>query len=56
MSRGTLSSLWSGMGFAWHEKTLGQLFCDHSARAIVEMLLAECALGGVEMVLQCARH
>ncbi len=26
---------------AWHEKTLGQLFCDDSARQIVEMLLAE---------------
>jgi predicted flavoprotein YhiN len=38
-------------GIAWHEKTLGQLFCDHSARAIVEMLLAECARGGVEIVL-----
>jgi predicted flavoprotein YhiN len=38
-------------GIAWHEKTLGQLFCEGSARAIVEMLLAECALGGVEVVL-----
>jgi hypothetical protein len=38
-------------GIAWHEKTLGQLFCDGSARAILEMLLAECALGNVEMVL-----
>ena len=38
-------------GIAWHEKTLGQLFCDGSARAILEMLLAECALGGVEVVL-----
>ena len=38
-------------GILWHEKTLGQLFCDGSARAIVEMLLAECALGGVEVVL-----
>ena len=38
-------------GIAWHEKTLGQLFSDHSARAIVEMLLAECAQGGVEIVL-----
>ncbi|MFC3229521.1 NAD(P)/FAD-dependent oxidoreductase [Marinibaculum pumilum] len=27
---------------AWHEKTLGQLFCDGSARQIVAMLLAEC--------------
>jgi hypothetical protein len=38
-------------GIAWHEKTLGQLFCDGSARAILDMLLAECALGGVEVVL-----
>ena len=38
-------------GIPWHEKTLGQLFCDSSARAIVEMLLAECAAGGVEIVL-----
>src|ERR1700694_1260423 len=30
----------------YHEKTLGQLFCDGSARAIVAMLLAECQLGG----------
>ncbi len=32
---------------AWHEKTLGQLFCDGSARQIVAMLLAECAAAGV---------
>ncbi len=38
-------------GIRWHEKTLGQLFCDGSARAILDMLLAECALGGVELVL-----
>jgi predicted Rossmann fold flavoprotein len=36
---------------AWHEKTLGQLFCDGSAKQIVEMLLAECAKGGVELRL-----
>ena len=30
-------------GIAWHEKTLGQLFCDGSAKQIVAMLLAECA-------------
>src|SRR5271157_6485201 len=35
----------------WHEKTLGQLFCDHSARAILDMLLVECELGGVELCL-----
>ena len=29
-------------GIAWHEKTLGQLFCDGSASQIVAMLLAEC--------------
>src|SRR5580692_4121025 len=29
-------------GIAWHEKTLGQLFCDRSSRQIVDMLLAEC--------------
>lgn len=29
-------------GIAWHEKTLGQLFCDGSARQVVEMLLDEC--------------
>lgn len=28
-------------GIAWHEKTLGQLFCDHSAKDIIAMLLAE---------------
>ncbi|MEY2943521.1 MAG: hypothetical protein RLY97_1535 [Pseudomonadota bacterium] len=33
---------------AWHEKTLGQLFCDGSARQIVTMLLDECAKGAVE--------
>jgi hypothetical protein len=40
----------------WHEKTLGQLFCDHSAQAILDMLLAECekakeADTSVELVL-----
>jgi predicted Rossmann fold flavoprotein len=34
---------------AWHEKTLGQLFCDGSARQIVAMLLDECAAAGVEI-------
>ena len=38
-------------GIAWHEKTLGQLFCDGSARAIVAMLLAECEAAGVEIRL-----
>src|ERR1700691_3699784 len=33
----------------YHEKTLGQLFCDGSARQIVDMLLAECAAGAVDV-------
>ena len=36
-------------GIAWHEKTLGQLFCDGSAGQIVDMLLEECTKGGVEL-------
>jgi len=36
---------------AWHEKTLGQLFCDGSARQIVHMLMEECAKGGVRISL-----
>ena len=36
-------------GIPTHEKTLGQLFCDGSARAIVAMLLAECAAAGVDV-------
>ena len=36
-------------GIAWHEKTLGQLFCDGSARQIVAMLLAECEAAGVDV-------
>jgi len=36
---------------AWHEKTLGQLFCDGSAKQIVAMLLEECAKGGVTLRL-----
>ncbi|MGL4726826.1 MAG: NAD(P)/FAD-dependent oxidoreductase [Scandinavium sp.] len=34
-------------GIAWHEKTLGQLFCDDSAEQIVDMLVAECDKGNV---------
>jgi hypothetical protein len=38
-------------GIRWHEKTLGQLFCDGSAKQIVAMLLEECARGGVDLKL-----
>ncbi|MCE7997520.1 MAG: NAD(P)/FAD-dependent oxidoreductase [Rhodobiaceae bacterium] len=37
---------------AYHEKTLGQLFCDGSSQQIIDMLLAECAKGGTEIRLQ----
>jgi predicted Rossmann fold flavoprotein len=33
----------------WHEKKLGQLFCDHSSRDIVEMLRRECDEAGVQI-------
>lgn len=38
-------------GIAWHEKTLGQLFCDGSAKQVVAMLLDECAAGEVTIAL-----
>lgn len=38
-------------GIAWHEKTLGQLFCDGSAKQIVALLQDECDKGGVEIAL-----
>ena len=36
-------------GIPYHEKTLGQLFCDHSARDILAMLEAECQHAGVSI-------
>lgn len=38
----------------WHEKTLGQLFCDGSAKQIVAMLLREMELAGADLWLQTA--
>src|SRR4051812_24559375 len=38
-------------GIAYHEKTLGQLFCDGSSREIVDMLLHECDAAGVRIFL-----
>ena len=38
----------------YHEKTLGQLFCDRAATDIVAMLEAECAAAGVRIVTACA--
>ena len=36
---------------AWHEKTLGQLFCDGSAQQIIQLLLTEMARAGAELRL-----
>jgi predicted Rossmann fold flavoprotein len=41
-------------GIAWHEKELGQLFCDDSSKQIVRMLLDECAEAGVQIDVGCA--
>jgi len=38
---------------AYHEKTLGQLFCDNSAKDILAMLESECHKAGVEIVTDC---
>lgn len=40
-------------GIAYHEKTLGQLFCDKSSKQILEMLLTECEEVGVEILTHC---
>jgi predicted Rossmann fold flavoprotein len=40
-------------GIAWHEKKLGQLFCDRTAQDIVAMLIAECDRAGVEWRIPC---
>jgi predicted Rossmann fold flavoprotein len=41
-------------GIAWHEKELGQLFCDDSSKQIVKMLLDECAQAGVRIETACS--
>jgi len=41
-------------GIGWHEKHKGQLFCDGSSAQIIDLLLAECAAGGVERWQPCA--
>ena len=41
-------------GIAWHEKELGQLFCDVSSKLIVRMLLDECAAVGARIETSCA--
>jgi predicted Rossmann fold flavoprotein len=41
-------------GIAYHEKKLGQLFCDGSSQQIIDMLLRECRAAGVEVL--CGSH
>ena len=41
-------------GIAWHEKTLGQLFCNGSAREVVALLLADMGRARVALWLNCA--
>jgi predicted Rossmann fold flavoprotein len=41
-------------GVAWHEKTLGQLFCDDSAKHIINLLLAEMKAARVQLRLATA--
>lgn len=43
----------SEYGIAYHEKTLGQLFCDDSAKDILNMLLSECEKAGATITKQC---
>jgi hypothetical protein len=43
-------------GIAWHEKTLGQLFCDGSAQQIVDMLMRECMEAGVRVLVATTIH
>ena len=40
-------------GIAWHEKTLGQLFCDGSAKEVVALLTDDLAAAGAELWLSC---
>ena len=40
-------------GIAYHEKTLGQLFCDESSKQILEMLLTECEDADVQIKTRC---
>ena len=43
-------------GIAYHEKTLGQLFCDNKSRDILNMLLEECRQAGVTIHTHCGVH
>ena len=40
-------------GIGYHEKTLGQLFCDDESEAVISMLKAECDAAGVHWCMPC---
>ena len=41
-------------GIAYHEKELGQLFCDESSKLIVNLLLTECEAANVQIEIECS--
>lgn len=43
-------------GIQWHEKKLGQLFCDQSSKQILQLLEDECSEVGVQIRLNCRIH
>jgi predicted Rossmann fold flavoprotein len=53
-TQGDFIALVEQHGIAYHEKTLGQLFCDGSARQIIELFVSEMARHGVELRLATA--
>ncbi len=46
----------SGHGIPYHEKKLGQLFCDRSSKDILHMLLGECERLGIELHVKAPVH
>lgn len=46
----------AGHGVPYHEKKLGQLFCDNRSKDILEMLLGECEQAGVELHVNTSVH
>lgn len=49
-------SLMAEHGLSWHEKTLGQLFCDQKSGAVIEMLLTELSQAGGQLRLETSVH
>jgi predicted Rossmann fold flavoprotein len=49
-------ALVSKYGVPYHEKKLGQLFCDNKSKDILEMLLEECRRAGVDLHLNTSVH